>query len=162
MSSDDAFLAELDHAIARGEGIEALLRQVIERFGGQAGTVHFLDSGSGLLRIAAHAGIPESVLEKTAAIPLGKGMAGLAAQRREPVQLCNLQTDNSGVARPGAKATQMLGSVSVPIIACGELRGTLGIAKATAHNWTECECDLLMQIAARLARCDSKNGTDAR
>lgn len=159
MCSDDAFLAALDHAIARGDGIDVLLRDAIQRFGGQAGTVHFFDAASGLLRIAAHAGIPESVVKKAGTIPIGKGIAGLAAQRREPVQVCNLQTDDSGVAQPGAKATQMQGSVAVPMIVGGELRGTLGVAKATPHIWSERECDCLMQVAARLARCDSKKET---
>ena len=42
-------------------------------------------------------------------------MAGLAVQRKEPVSVCNLQTDASGAARPGAKATGMEGALVVPI-----------------------------------------------
>jgi hypothetical protein len=41
-------------------------------------------------------------------VPIGKG-TGLAAERKEPISVCNLQTDSSGDARPGAKATGMEG-----------------------------------------------------
>lgn len=52
----------------------------------------------------------QSVLSKLSEIPIGKGMAGIAAERRQPVEMCNLQiemcnlqTDTSEIARPGAK-----------------------------------------------------------
>ena len=82
---------------------------------------------------------------------MGKGIAGLAAERREPITICNLQTDTSGQARPGAKATGMEGSLAVPMLAGSELRGVLGIAKAEAYDWSETETALLTEIAARLA-----------
>ena len=75
----------------------------------------------------------------------------LAAERREPVTICNLQTDTSGQARPGAKATGMEGSLAVPMLAGGELRGVLGIAKADAYDWPEPETALVLAIAARLS-----------
>jgi L-methionine (R)-S-oxide reductase len=79
-------------------------------------------------------------------------MAGLAASRREPVQVCNLQTDSSGAARPGARATQMQGSIAVPMVVRGEVRGVLGIATITSHEWSETERTQLLEIAARLAQ----------
>ena len=84
-------------------------------------------------------------------IPVGKGMAGLAALRREPVQTCNLQTDESGVAKPGAKRTRMQGSVAAPIIVDGELRGTIGVAKPQAYEFSRDENELLMRIGRVIA-----------
>ena len=60
-----------------------------------------------MLKLPAQRGIPEAIMDRVRVIPIGKGMAGLAAERREPVQVCNLQTDESGVAKPSAKMTQM-------------------------------------------------------
>ena len=57
-----------------------------------------------LLVIAGAHNIPPKVQEVTAAIPLGKGMAGLAWQHDKPIQTCNLKEDNSGAVKPGAKA----------------------------------------------------------
>lgn len=154
MSPDPLASLELPEALqkaaASGATTEALLQSVLRHFDCQAGTVHFLDEETGLLALAASSGIPDIVLEKIVRIPVGKGMGGLAAERREPVQVCNLQTDESGVARSGAKATHMEGSISAPMLVNAELAGVLGIAKPIPHEWTRAECDLLMQAAAEI------------
>jgi signal transduction protein with GAF and PtsI domain len=131
------------------EALKAL-DQAIAEFGCQAGTVHLL--ADGVLVLAASRNIPEFVVGLVSVVPVGKGIAGLAAERREPVSLCNLQTDTSGQARPNAKATGMEGSVAVPAIdEGGVLRGVLGIAKAEAYDWSDAEKKRLAELAAGLA-----------
>ena len=125
-----------------------VLAASIRHFGCQAGTVHFLRDG--LLQMVAHEGIPPQIAQLAATVPIGKGIAGLAAERREPITLCNLQTDTSGQAQPAAKSTGMEGSLAVPMLVGDDLRGVLGIAKATAHEWTADERSLLLSIASRL------------
>jgi GAF domain-containing protein len=44
----------------------------------------------------------------------------------------------------------MEGSLAVPMLTGGELRGVLGVAKAAAHDWSDTEKSLLLAIAARL------------
>jgi L-methionine (R)-S-oxide reductase len=127
---------------------EEVLAASLDHFGCQAGTVHLLRDGA--LKLAAYSGIPPHVAQIFEKVPIGKGIAGLAAERREPITICNLQTDASGQARPGAKATGMEGSIAVPMLTGGELRGVLGIAKAAAYDWSEGETQLLLQIAAAL------------
>ncbi len=129
---------------------QTVLDESIRAFDCQAGTIHWLDAESGMLKLAAHRNIPEAILHLAAMVPVGKGIAGLAAQNREPVSLCNLQTDTSGQARPAAKATGLEGSLAVPMLVAGDLRGVLGVAKATAHDWSDGEKMLLLAIAARL------------
>lgn len=129
---------------------QSVLDEAIRAFGCQAGTVHWLDAQSGMLKLAAHRNIPEPITQIIATVPIGKGIAGLAAQNREPVSLCNLQTDTSGKARPAAKTTGMEGSLAVPMLVAGDLRGVLGVAKATAYDWSENEKAALLAIAARL------------
>lgn len=129
---------------------QAVLDESIRAFGCQAGTVHWLDAQSGMLKLTAHRNIPPPIVQIVSTVPVGKGIAGLAAQNREPVSLCNLQTDTSGQARPAAKTTGMEGSVAVPMLVAGELRGVLGVAKAEAHDWTDAEKSLLLAIAAKL------------
>ena len=141
----------LDTALSSGTPRE-VLDETIRLFGCQAGTLHWLDRQSGMLTLATYSNIPDPVAKIVATVPVGKGIAGLAAERREPVSLCNLQTDTSGQARPAAKTTGMEGSVAVPMLVGGELRGVLGIAKATAHDWTDAEKGLLLQIASRLGQ----------
>ncbi len=129
---------------------QAVLDESIRAFGCQAGTVHWNDTQSGMLKLAASRNIPPPIVQIVATVPIGKGIAGLAAQNREPVSLCNLQTDTSGQARPAAKTTGMEGSIAVPMLVAGELRGVLGVAKAEAHDWTDAEKSLLLAIAAKL------------
>lgn len=79
-------------------------------------------------------------------------MAGIAAERGEPVQVCNLQTDSSGVVRPGARDTKMEGSIAAPMLdSAGALKGTLGVAKPVAYDFTALECDLLMKAGRLIA-----------
>ncbi|MCX6980983.1 MAG: GAF domain-containing protein [Verrucomicrobiota bacterium] len=129
---------------------QAVLDESIRAFGCQAGTVHWLDAQDGMLKLAAHRNLPPPIVQIVATVPVGKGIAGLAAQNREPVSLCNLQTDTSGQARPAAKTTGMEGSIAVPMLVAGELRGVLGVAMAAAHDWTDAEKSLLLAIAAKL------------
>ena len=112
--------------------------------------MHWLDLQSGLLTLAAHLNIPPQITEIIGTVPVGKGIAGLAAQKREPISICNLQTDESGQARPAAKSTGMEGSLAVPMLVEGELRGVLGVAKAQEHDWTAEEKSLLLAYASAM------------
>jgi GAF domain-containing protein len=129
----------------------ALLEVVLRHFDCPVGTVHLLAAADGHLHLAAQRGLPPPVLDKVGTIPIGKGMAGIAAERRQPVQVCNLQTDASGVVRPGAKLTQMEGSLAVPMLDGEHLRGVLGIAKPIAYEFTVAESQLLLDVAALAA-----------
>lgn len=140
--------APLETALTTGDDTAALLA-TIAHFGCAAGTVHRLRA-DGLLHLTAHHHLPPPIVAIVTTVPVGKGIAGLAAQKREPISLCNLQTDTSGQARPAAKTTGMEGSLAVPMLTGGELRGVLGIAKAEAHDWTDEEKSRLLAIAARL------------
>ena len=139
--------------MAAGATLEQLLQLTIQHFGCHAGTVHLLRDG--LLRLAASSGIPQHIVQIVDTVPIGKGIAGLAAQRLEPITICNLQTDTSGQARPAARTTGMEGSIAVPMLKnSDDLAGVLGIAKATAHDWTPEETAELTAIA----RAITENG----
>ena len=139
--------APVESALATGDPTTVLAAS-LRHFGCQAGTVHLLRDG--LLQLVAHEGLPPHIAQIAATVPIGKGIAGIAAERREPITICNLQTDTSGQARPAAKSTGMEGSIAVPMLVGDDLRGVLGIAKATAHDWSADEQALLLAIASRL------------
>jgi GAF domain-containing protein len=79
-------------------------------------------------------------------------MAGIAAERRKPVEMCNLQTDDSGVARPSAKDTKVEGSLAAPLLYNEKLYGTIGIAKPVPYDFTAPEMDLLMEIGELISK----------
>jgi signal transduction protein with GAF and PtsI domain len=148
------FLNEVREALGGGGATDVNLRTVLDkvlaRFDCATGTVHALDPATGLLVLRAQRGIPEHLLERVQRFPIGKGMGGIAAERRAPVQVCNLQTDTSGVARPAAKETRMEGSIAVPMLVGESVRGVLGVAKPVAYEFTEAESAALMAIAAAM------------
>lgn len=131
---------------------QQLLADIISSFDCTTGTIHIFDHDAGLLRLQAQEGIPPFLLPKMMEIPVGKGMAGIAAERREPVEMCNLQTDTSGVARPAAKETKVEGSIAVPMLLGGNLYGTLGIAKPVPYDFSEEEKNVLMKIGEETGR----------
>lgn len=127
------------------------LLRIISDFSADSGTIHFL-GGDGLLHLAAASpGIPDIVLATIRTIPVGKGMAGLAVERKAPVDACNLQTDTSGDVRPGAKATGLAGSIVVPIFEGETVVGALGIANRAERTFTEDEIARLIAEGRRLA-----------
>jgi L-methionine (R)-S-oxide reductase len=130
---------------------EQLLQATVQHFDCQAGTLHL--HRNSVLQLAASVGIPPHIVQIVETVPIGKGIAGLAAERRMPITICNLQTDTSGQARPAAKTTGMEGSLAVPMLSTegDELRGVLGIAKATAHDWTPEETAAVESIARAIA-----------
>ncbi|WP_438007646.1 GAF domain-containing protein [Sorangium sp. So ce321] len=128
---------------ARRESLEPWLRSFIAESGGIAGTVHLIEGDA--LALAAAVNIPEKVQEVTRVVPRGKGMAGLAWERGQPVQTCNLQTDSSGDVRPGARAVAAQAAVALPVRdASAGVRAVVGIAFAG-------ERDLDQEELARLA-----------
>lgn len=109
------------------ERLTEWLRGFIERHAAVAGTVHVVRGDQ--LELAGAVNIPPKVLELTAVIPMGKGMAGLAWQHDKPIQTCNLQDDNSGQVRPGAKAVDARAAVALPVHQqSGTIRAIVGIA----------------------------------
>jgi putative methionine-R-sulfoxide reductase with GAF domain len=127
------------------------LTQTIAAFGCTTGTLHRLDPADRHLKLVAHLGIPEALMPIIQSIPIGKGIAGVAAERQEPVEMCNLQTDTSGVARTGAKQTHVQGTLAVPVLDGNRLCGTLGIGKLVPYDFTAEEKDRLMQTASSIA-----------
>jgi putative methionine-R-sulfoxide reductase with GAF domain len=128
------------------------LHQVLAEFECVTGTLHRLDPADNLLKLVTCNGIPEVLMPVIQTIPIGKGVAGAAAQRKEPVEICNLQTDTSGVAKPDAKKTQVQGSLAVPVLGEGDaLCGTLGIGKMQAYDFTDDEKTRLMNVGRAIA-----------
>ena len=129
--------------------LQSWLAAFLNDAGAVAGTVHLHQDGG--LRLAAAVNIPEKVCEVVAWVPSGKGMAGLALERGEPVQTCNLQEDRSGAVKPGAKAVNAQAAVAMPVRnAAGAIVAVVGVAFADEREIQGAELDRLQQHAATL------------
>ena len=124
------------------------LESLIAQLDAFAGTVH-VQRGDDLYLTAAH-NIPPPVIAIVAHVPHGKGMAGVAQVKKQPVQTCNLQTDETGNIKPGAKAVDAQAAIALPVLdETGEVRAVVGIAwsKEGEIGQTE-ERDLMKLVAA--------------
>jgi L-methionine (R)-S-oxide reductase len=131
-----------------------ILADILESFGCQTGTLHQAVPGGRTLTLVCQIGVPDSLMDKISTIPFGKGIAGAAAERGEAVELCNLQRDLGGVAKPDARQTGVSGSLAVPVFASrsGEVIGTLGIGKFEPYEFTAAEKQRLADHAAEIGR----------
>jgi len=134
----------------------AVLVQVLNNFSCVTGTLHRTDPSTGLLTLVTQHGIPPHVLPmllpKIDNIPFGTGIAGCAAQRKEAVQLCNLQEDLGGVAKPDARKTNVQGALAVPIVGSdGKVIGVLGIGKMQPYEFNDSEVADLNVVAALIS-----------
>lgn len=122
----------------------------MEEFGCQTGTLHRAEGE--WLHLVAHAGVPEFLLDKISQIPFGKGIAGVAASTRAPVELCNLQQDLGGVAKEDARKTGVSGSLAVPVFSeDGEtVMGTLGVGKVIPYDFSDAEKARLAEIGGSM------------
>jgi GAF domain-containing protein len=135
-----------DHTAA----LESALRLVLTHFNSETGTIHSLDREKQLLHLQAQVGLPPAMLDFVRVIPVGKGIAGQVIARGEPVTMCNLQTDTSGVARPSAKQTGVGGTLCVPLRNDTTIVGTLGVGTVREYQYTPEETKLLEQIGELL------------
>jgi L-methionine (R)-S-oxide reductase len=125
------------------------LESFIAQHGGIAGTVH-VQRGEDLYLTAAH-NIPPQVAAIVAHVPHGKGMAGLAQVRKEPVQTCNLQTDETGNIKPGAKAVDAQAAIALPVLdEQGAVHAVVGIAWSKEGEIGPAEEQAMMKAAASL------------
>jgi len=134
---------------------ENSLQQVVAEIAGyfkaRTCTFHRAIQGEKLLELIAQVGLPEHIAAIAGRIPFGKGMAGICAERREPVTMCNLQTDDTGVARPSARDTKVEGAVVVPLVnEEGEVVATLGVGKDGEYDYSGDEIKILQQCVAVL------------
>lgn len=143
--------------VAAADSDNDALAVIIAALGADSGTIHYIGHDGLLHLAAASAGMPDAVLSIIRTIPVGKGMAGLAVERRRPVTACNIQSDSSGDVRPGARATDMAGAIVVPIFSGDEVVGALGVANRTERAFSESERAKLTELGRSLG--DRRNAS---
>ncbi|SFM69301.1 GAF domain-containing protein [Streptomyces sp. cf124] len=128
--------------------VDAWLAEFVARNAGFAGSVHLAEpaepaesaesAGEGEIVLVASYNLPVSVRNGTAVIPIGKGMAGTAAQRREPVAVSDFQTDTTGVAVRAGRAAGAMGSLTLPVFdpADDTLVAVVGIGFTERRDFT--------------------------
>jgi L-methionine (R)-S-oxide reductase len=118
---------------------------------GVAGSVHVERDGD--LYLTAAKNLPPPVVATVTHVARGKGMAGVAQLSREPTQTCNLQTDDSGRIKPGAKAVAAQAAIALPVLdPGGRLVAVVGVAFAAEGELPPAQVQALMAAAATVPR----------
>ena len=131
--------------------LASLMNAILAGFHSETGTLHRLESATQCLMLVAQKGLPPQMLDIVGTIPVGKGIAGQVAAQNRPVTLCNLQTDTSGVAKPGARQTGVGGALCVPVCHAGVLVGTLGVGTRREYEYTLEETAQLEAVGRMIA-----------
>jgi phosphoserine phosphatase RsbU/P len=98
------------------------------------------------LRIRYGVGHREDVI-RNLAIPLGEGVTGAAAERREPVLVGDVRNDPRYLNTVDVVRTEL----AVPMTARGKLVGVIDLQSTRVNAYTEYDRALLRLIAARVA-----------
>ncbi|CAN5590822.1 hypothetical protein BH09GEM1_BH09GEM1_34280 [soil metagenome] len=134
---------------AREQRLHAWLTRYLADVQGVAGTVHLHENGG--LRLSAAVNIPPPLRAAVEWVPSGKGMGGLALERGEPVQTCNIKEDASGAVKPGARAVNARAAVALPVRdAGGSIIAVVGVAFAREGEIDRAELDGLESAAKSL------------
>lgn len=139
------------NALAGATTDDEALGRIVQHLNAESGTIHIIGPDGMLHLAAATPGFPDAVLAAIQVIPVGKGMAGLAVERREPVDACNIQTDTSGDVRAGAVATGLAGAIVVPIFRGDDVVGALGVANRAPRTFAQAEIDDLVAAGHAIA-----------
>jgi len=123
--------------------LASALLQIMRGYSAHAGTVHLLDS-FGLLHLVASQGVPESVCDKMRTLPLGKGAAGLATERRQAVNVSNLRMDPAGEGRPERETAGLKQALALPIFRGDAVIGALGIETSNDRAFSDVEIAALL------------------
>jgi len=133
--------------------VQLWLKEYLAEMGAVAGTVHVHRDGG--LDLSASVNIPPVVVDKVRHVPYGKGMAGLALEHNKPIQTCNLQEDETGQVKPGARAVHAKGAVAFPIHrADGSIRAVIGLAYSEEKDLSD---EVVARISEAAANCPNED-----
>jgi PAS domain S-box-containing protein len=114
--------------------LERSLERVLDVLPCQAGTIHLLDPTREELRLAAHSGVPASLVDQLDSVPANGGLIGGVLEATGPVVRFDWARDP--LAQPVASASDFEMHVATPMRARGQTVGVLSIFGAADQ-----ECD---------------------
>lgn len=131
--------------------IDRALQDALAQLRGNSGTIHLKEPERQVLRLMASREIPAEILELVQEVPWGKGMAGIAAERGQPVYFCNLAQSDSPDIHPVVRASGLQDAIVVPMMHGHDVVGTIGIGFKTERTFGLEEIPWLMEFGRDLA-----------
>jgi len=146
----DAFLLEVADVANATLDLDTLLRRIAELVRRvikyEIFAILLLNEKTQTLRVRFSIGYPKAIAESFS-IPLGEGVTGQAALRREPVLVQDVRNAEHYIgAIPNVRS-----ELAIPLVIKNRVIGVLDIEAPETGYFTEEQARLLMLIAARLA-----------
>jgi GAF domain-containing protein len=131
------------------EFLDLALRETVETFEADAGSIMLWHPEGPHLKIAAQFGLPER-LGRRATRKLGEGVAGWVAEHREPLLAANLGSDPR--FRGMVDRSEIHAAMVVPLVGKGQLLGVMSVSAGTEHRpFREDDLSLLTTLARQLS-----------
>ncbi len=132
------------------EVLDRILDATRELMGAEMCSVRLLDSATGLLVLAASAGLVLSPEHRAIAVRVGEGCSGKAVETRKPYPVYDIR--KSPFAFPDLAKEQGLRSLlAVPIIARTRVLGALTVYSRRLHKYTSRETRVMEAITGQAA-----------
>lgn len=147
-------LAEVSRAIVSDLYLEDILKLIVmvtaELMGSKIVSIMLLDEKTETLHTKATQAVSEAYLKKPP-LPLGKGIAGLAAKEGRPIQVLDVRQDPRYFNKEIAERENLCSLLSVPMKVKGKVIGVLSCYTSTPHVFSEHEVKLLTALANQAA-----------
>jgi PAS domain S-box-containing protein len=131
-----------------GRVLSAAIDKVRQLMETEAAWLYLWDEEQKKLRLAVSSGLSEAVVPE--ALGLGEGFDGVVAESRQPMTIESTSADSL------FRSTLLIGIglqsvLIVPLIAKGEMVGTLGVGSHSAHHFPSDEVDLLRATSDQIS-----------
>jgi phosphotransferase system, enzyme I, PtsP len=141
---------EVNAASNLDEALQTIVTMVKRSIGCDVCSVYLTDAGARAHVLAATDGLRPEAVGKVA-LPLGRGLVGLVAERAEPLNISNAPMHPRYLRITETGETQYCGFLGVPIIQNRKVLGVLVVRQEAERAFTEDEVTFLFTLAAQLA-----------
>jgi len=146
----NAIADTVSQSLALDTILNSALDKVLELMKGNTGGILLLDNDTQTLSYLVYRGLSEEFVEGMAKLKLGEGIAGLVAQRGEPIYVDNISEDPR-VTRSVVVTEGLRAFASVPLVSKGRVLGVMNVASHTLQRFAPEDIQLLSSISNQIA-----------
>ncbi|MDP2917826.1 MAG: PAS domain S-box protein [Dehalococcoidia bacterium] len=134
----------LSQSLELGQVLNAARNGVTQIMGVDAMWLHLWDREKGALKLAASSGLSEAVVRR-----LCEGLDGTVAQSKRPIAIESVSA--TPVFKRLLEQSGLQSVLSVPLVAKGDILGTLGIGSRLVYHYTADEVNLVSAIGLQIS-----------
>ena len=155
-------LARAADLLLAGEDPDQTLHKLFAEVAASLGTEMYfnyvIDEATGRLKLEHYAGVPADLAADITELDIGEGLCGAAAERRGPLVVTDAQA-TTDPARARCRAVGFRLYVGYPLLAQGELVGTLSFASREQREFSDDDLEFLGTISHYVAMAKQRART---